>query len=339
MSTSAVARREGVDTSTGEIIPLAGNFDMTDFLARLSSPAAIEQQKALATAYDAACRALLGTNDVQKEGDREFKKKSAWRKLGRYFVISTRVMKIEREWLGDFFIATVTAEARAPWGQSAESVGACSTDEEQGNRVITIADAIATAETRATNRAVSNLIAMGEVSAEEMTGKGAEGQKREPKPVCPKCGGPMWDNRAKKASGEYSAQSPDFACKNKKTGCDGKLWPGAWPPKEEKKPGASEGEQSAGPTPTASSSAGATPTSADSTKTSSDRGTQATQPSTATTEVLTRDSPLDFGTFAGTTLANTRDDFLEWALDLPETRIPEKWRALFAKEPDSRMPF
>ena len=40
-------------------------------------------------------------------------------------------------------------------------------------------------------------------------------QKAVPVPKCAKCGGAMWDNRPKKASGEYKATSPDFACKDK----------------------------------------------------------------------------------------------------------------------------
>lgn len=152
---------------TGEVKTVA--FDMSAFLTEIQNPAHIAQQNKLAAAYDAACAAIIGPNDVQQEGARTFKKKSAWRKLARYFTISTRVVKVEREYLasGDF-LATVTVEASAPWGQSAEAVGACCTDEATGRRVITVADAIATAETRATNRSTSNLIAMGEVSAEEM---------------------------------------------------------------------------------------------------------------------------------------------------------------------------
>lgn len=42
--------------------------------------------------------------------------------------------------------------------------------------------------------------------------------------VCVKCGGEVWDNRAKKASGEFSAKGPDFACKDK-TGCGWVQWP------------------------------------------------------------------------------------------------------------------
>lgn len=40
---------------------------------------------------------------------------------------------------------------------------------------------------------------------------------------CPKCGGPTWDNRPKKASGEYKVSAPDFSCRDKT--CGGKVWP------------------------------------------------------------------------------------------------------------------
>lgn len=172
---------EVVIRHTGEVKDVAP-FDMATFLVDIKNPAHIAQQNALASAYDAACAAIIGPNDVQVEGQRTFKKKSAWRKLARYFTISTRVVRVEREHLptGDF-LATVTVEAAAPWGQSAEAVGACCTDEATGRRVITVADAIATAETRATNRATSNLIAMGEVSAEEMGERSRGGGSASPK--------------------------------------------------------------------------------------------------------------------------------------------------------------
>jgi hypothetical protein len=38
-------------------------------------------------------------------------------------------------------------------------------------------------------------------------------------PACPKCGGPMWDNR----EGKKNPKAPDFKCKDK--GCDGAVWP------------------------------------------------------------------------------------------------------------------
>lgn len=157
-----------VVASTGEVVAPAAPFDMATYLADLRADKHLAQQKALAAVYDAACNALIGENDVQKEGARTFKKKSAWRKLARHFNISTEIVRVEKEDLNGIFCATVTVRAVAPWGQHAEEVGACATDEATGRRQITTADAIATAATRATNRAVSNLIAMGEVSAEEI---------------------------------------------------------------------------------------------------------------------------------------------------------------------------
>jgi hypothetical protein len=46
-------------------------------------------------------------------------------------------------------------------------------------------------------------------------------------PPCPDCGGPMWDNRAKKASGEFASNRPDFSCKkqNGDPDCRGAIWP------------------------------------------------------------------------------------------------------------------
>jgi len=149
------------------------------YLTLLEDPEALQLQNRLAKAYDAACAALIGPNDVQIEGKgdnaRSFKKKSAWKKLARYFSISTTVLERNERFVLDestgesVFVATCTVRAVSPWGQYADSVGACATDEETGKRKITIADAIGTAETRASNRATSNLVAMGEVSAEEAT--------------------------------------------------------------------------------------------------------------------------------------------------------------------------
>jgi len=145
------------------------------YLTLIENPDTLKLQNRLAGAYDAACGALLGPNDIQVESGRSFKKKSAWRKLARYFGISTSVIDHSERYLVDettgesIFVASCTVRGTAPWGQTTDATGACGTDEESGRRKISIADAIATAQTRADNRAVSNLVAMGEVSAEEAT--------------------------------------------------------------------------------------------------------------------------------------------------------------------------
>lgn len=233
MTTTALVKSGGdiVQAETGIVV-----HDMGSYISRLSGNAAIEEQRRLSAAYDTACAALIGPNDVQVEGGRTFKKKSAWRKLARHFGISTSVVTVGKEDFEGVFIATVTVRASAPWGQSAESVGACGTDEATGRRHISIADAIATAETRATNRAVSNLVAMGEVSAEEMSKGEARptpaGASNTAQPAsaptasraldeesCPKCGGRMWDNRKDKKN----PRAPDFKCRDRS--CDGVIWP------------------------------------------------------------------------------------------------------------------
>ncbi len=40
-----------------------------------------------------------------------------------------------------------------------------------------------------------------------------------PAPLCPKCQGPMWDNR----DGKRNPKAPDFKCKDRS--CDGVIWP------------------------------------------------------------------------------------------------------------------
>lgn len=165
-----------VDPETGEVLAVA-KHDPAAYLASLQGAEGLRYQHALAAAYDAAVLSLIGPNDVQEAEGRSFKKKSAWRKLARHFGISSQIVKIDTAemYVGgeSHFLATVTARAVAPWGQSYEEVGACCTDEATGRRTISVADAIATASTRASNRAISNLIAMGEVSAEEMNGRPA----------------------------------------------------------------------------------------------------------------------------------------------------------------------
>src|SRR3990172_8694919 len=42
-------------------------------------------------------------------------------------------------------------------------------------------------------------------------------------PKCPICNGEMWDNKPKKATGEFKSSAPNYKCK-KKT-CEGVIWP------------------------------------------------------------------------------------------------------------------
>ena len=146
-------------------------FDMGHYLDGVANDRSIQAQHQLVVAYDRAVRALVGPNDVQREGGREFKKKSAWRKLARYFNISTEIVREEtvRDEEGHV-VATVVMRGIAPWGQHVEAIAKCSTREPRfaKNRSKADHDCPATAQTRATNRVIADLIAAGEVSAEEI---------------------------------------------------------------------------------------------------------------------------------------------------------------------------
>lgn len=85
------------------------------------------------------------------------------------------------------------------------------------------------ATTRATGKAyrlgLSFLAVMSGLEAtpaEEMPYDEPVGSPEPEGPACPECGSEMWDNRAKKASGAYKPNAPDFKCKAK--GCDGAIW-------------------------------------------------------------------------------------------------------------------
>ena len=75
---------DGTDIVPTEVAVVeAKPFSVIEYLKNLG-PEALREQQELAAAYDAACAALIGKNDVQIEKGRTFKKKSAWRKLQRY---------------------------------------------------------------------------------------------------------------------------------------------------------------------------------------------------------------------------------------------------------------
>ena len=125
-----------------------------------------------------------------------FKKKSAWRKIATAFNISDDVIKevIIRDDNYQIISATFHVKATAPNGRSGIGVASCSIfdkinkkDKEQPsnfelrNRFNNAEnDVIGTAHTRAKSRAISDLVGMGEVSAEEL---GEMGVIEKPKKV------------------------------------------------------------------------------------------------------------------------------------------------------------
>ena len=58
--------------------------------------------------------------------------------------------------------------------------------------------------------------------------------------ACPKCNGPVWDNRQRKALGEIKATAPDFKCRDA-TVCRWIQWPKSDRPTPKPMPGVDSG--------------------------------------------------------------------------------------------------
>lgn len=102
--------------------------------------------------------------------EREFKKKSAWQKLARAFNVDTHIVskEFQRTKVGRINEAYYCVRASLQNGRSVESDALCSRHE-KGKSNIKDHDIMAIAKTRATNRAIAELIGAGEVSCEEIT--------------------------------------------------------------------------------------------------------------------------------------------------------------------------
>lgn len=173
--------------------------------ARETSPALVRpvaelsEVRAVFEAFEACKTGLLKPTDMQKVYDGRFIKKSGWRKIAVFFGLSLE--KRAEGWLdgAESPTWTVTYRAIASGGQFQDATGYCSWAESMGagrvNSALATAekktvadtwtqekadqyvsgqkaklehDIRATAETRAKNRAISDLVGGGEVSAEEM---------------------------------------------------------------------------------------------------------------------------------------------------------------------------
>jgi len=145
--------------------------------------------------YQELCRRLLGPEDMQRIGKREFRKKSGWRKLAKAFNITDKIIdsRIDKDEDGRVISADFFVLAAAPNGRTTEGWGGCSIwerahEEDKTNdkgEVVCAGpcngrkhfsnpdhDVPATAHTRAKNRAIADLIGAGEVSAEEISSAG-----------------------------------------------------------------------------------------------------------------------------------------------------------------------
>ena len=142
-------------------------------LIGLDVDVAIEQWNA----YQELCKQLLDDTDYQvykQQGEeKRFPKKSAFFKLGRAFNVNTEIINKEEyrhPKTHKIIDVDYTVRATLPNGRTVVATGSCDRSE-KGKNSCSNHDLRATAETRATNRAISKLIGAGEVSWEEISKK------------------------------------------------------------------------------------------------------------------------------------------------------------------------
>ncbi len=161
--------------------------------------APIEAVQQVFQAFQDAKKSLLSSGDVLQAPDGVYIKKSGWRKIAVFFGISLR--KVAEGWVEGASTPTwyVTYRATAPGGQYQDATGYCSWGEGMPRGRVASAkekaaqlvkakkwsqgyadrhvqgviaklehDVRVTAETRAKNRAISDLVGGGEISAEEI---------------------------------------------------------------------------------------------------------------------------------------------------------------------------
>lgn len=144
-------------SSTTEIVPLP--------VQPLVSPD--EAAKAWRLFLDLKSK-LLDKDDYQRIGDTKFIRKSGFRKLSVVFNLSDEIIAQEKTVCEDeTFYWRIVTKVTAPNGRTSVGVGIC--DSKERNFAHIEHDVYSTAHTRAKNRAISDMVAGGVVSAEEMS--------------------------------------------------------------------------------------------------------------------------------------------------------------------------
>lgn len=163
MTDAALALTEHPSASTATLPVLSGT----------QMVAALESYRAMQAALDKSMPDQIMTLD-----GKPFRKKGYWRAIRMAFNLSVESITPEdreRSVLGaledgtDNYVYSVTYRATAPSGATAMGDGTCAAAEKQKGRMkATEHNVRSHAHTRAFNRAVSNLVGFGEVSAEEV---------------------------------------------------------------------------------------------------------------------------------------------------------------------------
>lgn len=116
--------------------------------------------------YRALRDSMIEQDDIVKIQGKPYLKKGFWRKIATAFNLSDEIIKEEKINVDDGFMWKIMVRTLAPNGRVATGVGVC--DSRERNWAHPEHDVYATCHTRAKNRAISDLVGGGEVSAEEM---------------------------------------------------------------------------------------------------------------------------------------------------------------------------
>lgn len=165
---AAVVPRGHVDTETGELVPWPAPDSQVDIGKALDRYRSVQEQ--LDDRLPDCVQVIQG---------KQFRKKSYWRAVAVAFQVSVEIVDERRELLGDDVVWFATARATAPGGRSMSGDGACALSEKRG-AMRTEHNVRSHALTRAKNRAISDLVGFGEVSAEEVVFDPDERQSRGP---------------------------------------------------------------------------------------------------------------------------------------------------------------
>lgn len=196
------AEYEEVDSAQPDSEPLPASPDENSLLKPVDN---IDEVVEVYDAFEEIKEKLLTQSDTTSIGDGVHVNKSGWRKIATAFNVSIETVE-DKTWEEDGIIHyKVIAKATAPNGKTATGVGMCSSNESNFLRFVAKSkfdrdaaeeksdnpdnllkvdgswrelkeprevnqhNLFATAATRAKNRAISDLVGGGEVSAEELT--------------------------------------------------------------------------------------------------------------------------------------------------------------------------
>ena len=129
----------------------------------------VDYAVALQSRYLEICRKLLTDEDYAEIKGKKARKRSGWAKLRRAFNIETWIDSEERIEVGDDWGYKFVVSAKLPIRRQEEADGLCMKSELEGSNIFpTEHNVRAKALTRAKNRATSDLLGAGTVSAEEL---------------------------------------------------------------------------------------------------------------------------------------------------------------------------